>query len=107
MSPDIRWLLAGACVLATLAWMALSYEHGVRHSAWTPPAVEEIGGDAPPTDNGTDLESRWLGHGVVVRHLPAAGPSRFVAHPDGDGGWTSAPEQNASSATESSDRAVP
>jgi len=109
MTPDSRWVFAAALALATLVWVALSHERVGPHYGWAPLHADDID-ESPRTDIGAaaDLQSRWLGHGVVVKHLPTERRSRVVAPLDGEGSWTSAaPEYNASSGTDSTKRALP
>lgn len=115
MTPDSRWLLASAFALATLVWITLSHEHTPLHSGRRWPRAGEVS-EASPAGANVDAdaaaaESRWLGQGVVVRHLPPQRRTRFTAHPDGEGRWTSTtPEQNAGALDRSDepvDRAEP
>ena len=81
-----------------------------KQSRWTAFGLIVLDADdietAPPIDNGAaaDLESRWIGRGVVVHHRPAGPRGRFVARLDSDGRWTceSSGDADASSAAASS-----
>src|SRR5262245_3081127 len=96
MKPDMRWLLAGALAVIVAVSLTLGHPRGRSLSLGAPfPAHSEAAPlSAPDT---LDLESRWIGRGVVVKHHRDDVRTRLFAHRDAEGAWTNAAEQGDSS----------
>jgi len=91
MTPEARWLAAGALAIITMACVASWRDCHPQTADWTIATVLAGTDDQIHTAPGAaaDLESRWVGHPVVVKHFPAERHSQLFAHLDNDRRWTS------------------
>jgi hypothetical protein len=89
MTPDARWLAAGALAI-TVMWLASSPVHDAEVARWIGAfSLTETDDETPlAPDAASDLEARWIGHPVVVRHIPDEPPTRLFARLGADGRWT-------------------
>ena len=102
MSPPHRWFLAAALLVATLSWFAVSNAQRSRPGRWSLWPHLEATESGARADGGqaVDLEARWVGRGVVVKHRPTDARSRFAARLGSDGAWTSDPADEAASSAQ-------
>jgi hypothetical protein len=101
MVPGSR-LLAGLLLFAALSWIAIAHDSRSKRVHWSLSHADESD-DVPCVDNGAaaDLEARWIGHSVVVQHMPTEEQSRFAARLDTEGKWTSEPADEDAGAVKS------
>ena len=100
MAPETRWFLAAVLTIGAVVWLISRWipPHGFTRAMSTL-SVTRIDDHSPLASEGSvDLEGRWIGHGLIVKHHPHERRTQFFAQLDADGNWADNASENQSPA---------
>jgi hypothetical protein len=90
MAPDTRWFLAALLAVSAVVWVECGWNrpHGLRRTLPTLSLTRADDLSSLDAEGSADLEGRWIGHGLIVKHHPDDGRAHFFAQLDADGRWS-------------------
>ena len=96
MAPDTRWFLAVALAVATVVWVTCysNPPHGLTRGVSTLSQTQADDHTALEPEGSVDLEGRWIGRRLIVKHHTHERRTQFFAQLDADGRWSDSASEN-------------